>query len=51
MIATKSQLEPKFSSKKFKSNDSLVDNYAAPLRQASKLTAASDEDQTEAGTL
>jgi hypothetical protein len=28
-----------------------VDNYAAPFRQASKLTAANDEDQTEGGTL
>jgi hypothetical protein len=29
----------------------VVDNYAAPFRQASKLTAAKDEDQTEGGTL
>ena len=28
-----------------------VDNYAAPIRQASKLTAAKDADQTEGGTL
>jgi hypothetical protein len=28
-----------------------VDNYAAPFRQASKLTAASDDDQTDGGTL
>lgn len=28
-----------------------VDNYAAPFRQASKLTAAKDDDQTEGGTL
>ena len=28
-----------------------VDNYAAPFRQASKLTAANDEDQTDGGTL
>jgi hypothetical protein len=30
---------------------SVGDNYAAPFRQASKLTAAKDEDQTEGGTL
>ena len=36
----------------FSSPDSLaVDNYAAPFRQASKLTAAKDDDQTDGGTL
>ncbi len=36
----------------FSSPDSLaVDNYAAPFRQASKLTAAKDDDHTDGGTL
>jgi hypothetical protein len=28
-----------------------VDNYAAPFKQASKLTAANEDDQTDGGTL
>jgi hypothetical protein len=32
-------------------DNSAVDNQAAPFRQASKLTAASDDDQTDGGTL
>ena len=32
-------------------DSSAVDNYAAPFKQASKLTAAKDDDQTDGGTL
>jgi hypothetical protein len=32
-------------------DSSAVDNYAAPFRQASKLTAANEADQTVGGTL
>ena len=32
-------------------DSSTVDNYAAPFKQASKLTAAKDDDQTDGGTL
>jgi hypothetical protein len=39
--------QPEFSSP----DSSAVDNYAAPFKQASKLTAAKDDDQTDGGTL